>query len=122
MIGLAIVVSMVLIVVSYMISHTSNYPKTYSSVNDEGESKSQYECGIEPIEEEIGKETRERIYLKFYIVGILYLIFDLETILILPSSLCLSNSSILSTLYPVVIIFIIILLIGLYYEYNKKVI
>lgn len=130
----SIVVSIILLLVSYTISHRNNYPRVYSSVNDEGESKSQYECGIEPLEEELGKETRERIYLKFYIVGILYLIFDLETILLLPASLCTTLHSPFSSItsiyegnveslgiYPVIFIFIVILLIGLYYEYSKNV-
>jgi NADH-quinone oxidoreductase subunit A len=121
MIKIAIAISIILIILSYTISHRSNYPRTYSSVNEEGESKSQYECGIEPLEEEIGKETRERIYIKFYIVGILFLIFDLETILLLPASLLFELGLILDKIFIVLVLFLAILLLGLYYEYRKNV-
>ena len=40
------------------------------------EKLSQYECGFEPIEEKPGIETRERYYIKFHIVAVIFLIFD----------------------------------------------
>lgn len=38
-----------------------------------------YECGFEPFE-----ETRTRFHIHFYIVGILFLIFDVELIYVIP--------------------------------------
>jgi len=121
----AIGLSSFLILLSYLISHKNNYPVQFGIISDEGERKSQYECGLESFEENIGLETRERFYLKFYIIGILFLIFDLETLLLYPMSLIffgniLSYSEIVKP-FIVFLIFITILLIGLYYEYRKNV-
>lgn len=139
MIIIAITISIILILLSYTISHKSNYPIVFTGVNDINESRSQYECGLEVLEEEIGKETRDRFYIKFYIIGILFLIFDLETLLLLPGVLILSASQaseeegnklpqneILNEVWVekpfiVLIIFILLLLLGLFYEYRKKV-
>lgn len=126
MIIIAIGISTILILLSYTITHKNNYPIIFTGANDINESKSQYECGIEPLEENIGKETRERFYLKFYIIGILFLIFDLETLLLLPGSLIFYNYISSLGLSPdkpliVLILFILILLLGLIYEYRKNV-
>lgn len=123
---IAIGLAIILIILSYIISHKNNYPITFTGVNDINESKSQYECGIEPLEEEIGKETRERFYLKFYIIGILFLIFDLETLLLFPGSLIFYNLSYTLGETPdksliVILLFIFILILGLIYEYRKNV-
>lgn len=141
MIIFSIFLSSFLILFSYFISHKSNFPIQLGIVNDEGERKSQYECGLELFEEEIGIETRERFYIKFYIIGILFLIFDLETLLLYPISLLFYsdycsdgiqsfidlNSSVLSLdinkfkAFIVFLIFIFILLLGLLYEYRKNI-
>lgn len=150
MIIITIVIAFVLILLSYTISHKNTYPVTFTNVNDEGEKRSQYECGLEPFEDELGKENRERFYIKFYIIGILFLIFDLETLLLFPASLLFfSSTSIPSLISPIVkntdldtlsitthllnsdwliyksftvfLIFILLLLLGLYYEYRKNV-
>lgn len=126
MIIIAIIVATILIILSYTISHKSNYPITFTGVNDITESKSQYECGLEPIEELIGKETRERFYLKFYIIGILFLIFDLETLLLFPGALIFYNINSIMGIsadksFIVLLIFIFLLLLGLIYEYRKNV-
>jgi NADH:ubiquinone oxidoreductase subunit 3 (subunit A) len=125
LISFAIGLSFFLILLSYLISHKSNYPVQFGIINDESERKSQYECGLEVFEEDIGLETRERFYLKFYIISILFLIFDLETLLLFPISLIFFDSSLSYTdivkPFIVFLIFITILLIGLYYEYRKNV-
>lgn len=109
---------------------------------------SQYECGIEPFEENQTTlyqlnnnsitETREKFYLKFYIIGIIFLIFDLESILLYPiifspalnylqtttnfqlNNLNLFNESI-NIGYIIFLIFMFMLILGLIYEYKKKV-
>lgn len=132
MIIFSMVLSVAIIFISYLISHKTSYPVVLGIANDEGERKSQYECGIEPFEEEIGIETRERFYIKFYIIGIIFLIFDLESLLLYPFTVAVKNitnqfptSEILYSVegksFMVFIIFIIILVLGLIYEYRKKV-
>ena len=125
MILFTIVLSIFLIFLSYFLSHKTSYPIQLGIVSDETERKSQYECGLEPFEEIIGIETRERFYIKFYIIGILFLIFDLETLLLYPISLLFFNpiesTSNINLIYFVFLLFIFLLLLGLFYEYRKKV-
>lgn len=100
------------------------------------EKLSQYECGIEPFDENLTNsaqgETREKFYLKFYIIGIIFLIFDLESILLYPIvySPSLPYGAIGTSIethannyigYIVFILFMIMLVLGLIYEYKKKV-
>ena len=126
MIKFTILLSILIISISFLLSHRSSYPVQLGVVGDEGERKSQYECGIEPFEEELGVETRERFFLKFYIIGIIFLIFDLESLLLYPITVILYNQVTTSVdiykVYIVFIIFMAILVLGLIYEYRKKVI
>jgi len=84
------------------------------------EKLSQYECGFEPIEEKPGIDTRERYFIKFHIVAVIFLIFDLEAILLFPfTTLYFQDLSFLSL--NVFYIFMIILILGLTYEFKKGV-
>lgn len=89
------------------------------------EKLSQYECGFEPIEEKPGIETRERYYIKFHIVAVIFLIFDLEAILLYPfttiiyEKISIGENIILAL--NVFYIFLIFLIVGLFYEYKKGV-
>lgn len=111
------------------------------------EKSSQYECGIEPFEEnqttlyQLNNNIitqREKFYLKFYIIGIIFLIFDLESILLYPivfsPALTYIKSSSLYHMnyinifqeninigYIMFLIFMFMLILGLIYEYKKKV-
>ena len=80
------------------------------------------ECGFNAFEEEPGKNNRENFYIKFYIVGIIFLIFDLESMLIYPYTILLSplttNIYILHS-FLIFLIFMIVLVLGLIYELYK---
>lgn len=67
-----------------------------------------YECGFEPFE-----TARSKFEVKFFLVSILFIIFDLEVIFLFPYIL------ILNPMNFVVIFFLIILTIGFVYEYSK---
>ena len=54
------------------------------------EKLSSYECGFEPYE-----DARHKFDIKFYIVAVLFIIFDLEAIFLFPWSISLSNLDIL---------------------------
>jgi NADH-quinone oxidoreductase subunit A len=57
----------------------------------ESEKLSTYECGFEPYE-----DSRNRFNIKFYTVAILFLLFDIEIIFLLPWCLSLSQLSLIS--------------------------
>ena len=56
--------------------------------NPETEKLSTYECGFEPYE-----DARNIFDVKFYLVAILFIIFDIETMFLLPWSVSLSQLS-----------------------------
>lgn len=76
------------------------------------EKMSAYECGFDPFEESLG-----RFDIKFYLVAILFLVFDLEIVFLFPWSTMLYTLSIFS--FWVVFYFLFVLLIGFIYEWRK---
>jgi NADH:ubiquinone oxidoreductase subunit 3 (subunit A) len=73
---------------------------------------SSYECGFQPFE-----DTRSRFDVKFYLVAILFIIFDIEIIYLLPWALSLDElgqEGVMS-----MIIFLFVLTVGFIYEWKK---
>jgi NADH-quinone oxidoreductase subunit A len=83
-----------------------------SSKQDDAEKLSAYECGFNPF-----SDSRAEFDVKFYIVAILFLIFDLELSFLFPFSVCLEYVSIAG--FYCVFIFLFILTIGFVYEWKK---
>jgi NADH:ubiquinone oxidoreductase subunit 3 (subunit A) len=76
------------------------------------EKMSAYECGFDPFEESIG-----RFDIKFYLVAILFLIFDLEIIFLFPWSVGIFVLDVFHN--AVAFVFVCVLLIGFVYEWFK---
>nr|YP_010693223.1 NADH dehydrogenase subunit 3 [Bactrocera fulvicauda]WCB99015.1 NADH dehydrogenase subunit 3 [Bactrocera fulvicauda] len=74
---------------------------------------SPFECGFDP-----KSSSRLPFSLRFFLVTIIFLIFDVEIALILPMILIISVSNIMMWT-TTSIVFIIILIIGLYHEWNQ---
>ena len=77
---------------------------------------SQYECGFAPIP----GQTRSTFQIHFMIVALLFLIFDLEILLLFPISVSLYQVGIYGL--SIALIFFIILTIGFVYEIGSGVI
>jgi NADH-quinone oxidoreductase subunit A len=80
-----------------------------SSKLDDAEKLTAYECGFNPF-----SDSRAEFDVKFYIVAILFLIFDLEISFLFPFSVCLDVTGIAG--YYFMLIFLFLLTIGFYYE------
>lgn len=77
------------------------------------EKLSTYETGFNP-----KNDARMKIDIIFWIIGLLYLIFDLEIIFIFPfASIIYTLNSFLA--FSALLIFAIILALGFIYEYNE---
>ncbi len=76
------------------------------------EKQSAYECGLEPV-----GDARVKFDIVYYIIGILYLIFDLEIIFLFPLATILFSLNSLQAFW-MVNIFLIIVTIGFIYEWN----
>jgi NADH:ubiquinone oxidoreductase subunit 3 (subunit A) len=76
------------------------------------EKVSAYECGFHPFD-----DSRATFDVRFYLVAIMFIIFDLEIIFLFPWSLNLNLMGWLG--YYFMLYFIYILLIGFVYEWKK---
>jgi NADH:ubiquinone oxidoreductase subunit 3 (subunit A) len=74
-----IFVLLTLIVIISLILFSLAYCLSLTRIKD-SEKLSQYECGFEPFDE----ATRHPFDIHFYVVGILFLIFDVEVSLLFP--------------------------------------
>lgn len=71
-----------------------------------------YECGFQPFE-----DTRNRFDVKFYLVAILFIVFDIEIIYLFPWGLTINETQLEGVVSMV--IFLSILTIGFIYEWKK---
>lgn len=72
-----------------------------------------YECGFSPVY----GQTRAPFSIQYYLVGILFLIFDLEILLLYPIAVTLYNVSTYG--FWIAIIFFTVLTLGFVYELGK---
>lgn len=71
-----------------------------------------YECGFDAF-----GDARGKFDIRFYLVAILFIIFDLEIAFLIPWSICFENMTNFG--FWSMMFFIFILTIGLVYEWNK---
>ena len=76
------------------------------------EKLSAYECGFEPFE-----DSRMEFDVRFYLVAILFIIFDLEIAFLFPWAVSLGNIGMLG--FCSMMIFLFILTVGFIYEWKK---
>ena len=73
---------------------------------------SPYESGMTPL-----GDARERFSVKFYLVAILFIVFDLETIFLIPWAVTFRVLGLFG--FVEMLIFIVILLVGFAYVWKK---
>ena len=71
-----------------------------------------YECGVEPI-----GDARERFSVRFYIVAMLFLVFDVETVFLFPWAVIYDRLALFGL--TEMLVFIGILVVGYYYAWRK---
>nr|YP_009186002.1 NADH dehydrogenase subunit 3 [Tetartopeus terminatus]ALO71200.1 NADH deshydrogenase subunit 3 [Tetartopeus terminatus] len=77
------------------------------------EKSSPFECGFDP-----KSPTRLPFSLQFFLIAIIFLIFDVEITLLVPLILTMKTVNFLSFL-KITYFFLVVLLIGLYHEWNQ---
>jgi NADH-quinone oxidoreductase subunit A len=78
----------------------------------DAEKLSAYECGFEPFE-----DTRGRFDVRFYLVAILFIIFDLEVAFLFPWAVSLGNIGMFG--FWSMMVFLGVLTVGFVYEWKK---
>nr|YP_009480515.1 NADH dehydrogenase subunit 3 [Cryptopygus terranovus]APX54989.1 NADH dehydrogenase subunit 3 [Cryptopygus terranovus] len=79
----------------------------------EREKPSAFECGFDP-----SSSARVPFSLRFYLIAVIFLIFDVEITLLIPIPIIMTSNNLLS-LTVLSLIFFWILIIGLYHEWNQ---
>lgn len=73
---------------------------------------SSYECGFEPF-----GDARRKFEIRFYLVAILFIIFDLEITFLIPWAVTLSKIGVMG--FWSMMVFLAVLTIGFIYEWKK---
>jgi NADH-quinone oxidoreductase subunit A len=76
------------------------------------EKLSVYECGFEPFE-----DSRIKFDVRYYLVAILFIVFDLEIAFLFPWAVAISKIGVLGI--AAVGVFLLILVVGFIYEWKK---
>ncbi len=84
----------------------------FSPKKPDPEKLSAYECGFEPF-----SDSRMEFDVRFYLVAILFIIFDLEIAFLFPWAISLGNIGLFG--FISMMIFLFILTVGFIYEWKK---
>ena len=71
-----------------------------------------YECGVDPVD-----DARGRFSVRFYIIAILFVIFDVETIFLFPWAVIYDKLALFG--FIEMVIFLGILIVGYFYVWKK---
>jgi NADH-quinone oxidoreductase subunit A len=80
--------------------------------NPNSEKLSPYECGFEPFE-----DARMRFDVRYYLVAILFIIFDLEVAFLFPWAVSLGDIGVFG--FWSMVVFLAVLTVGFIYEWQK---
>ncbi len=100
--GIAMALSTMMVMASYMIARQ----------RPDSEKVSAYECGFEAFD-----DARSKFDVRFYLVAILFIIFDLEVAFLFPWAVSLGDIGLLG--FWSMVVFLLILTVGFVYEWKK---
>jgi NADH-quinone oxidoreductase subunit A len=72
-----------------------------------------YECGVEPV-----GTARQRVEIKFYLVAVLFILFDIEAVFLYPWAVAFRRLGLYGLIEMV--LFVAVLLVGYLYLLQKK--
>ncbi len=101
-IGIAIVMSSAMIAASFV----------FGKQRPNAHKNAAYECGFEPFE-----DARMKFDVRFYLVAILFIVFDLEVAFLFPWAISLGDIGIFG--FVSMMIFLGVLTVGFIYEWKK---
>jgi len=100
--AIAAILSVAMVVASFVVARQ----------RPNSEKLSPYECGFEPFE-----DARMRFDVRYYLVAILFIIFDLEVAFLFPWAVSLGDIGVYGFLS--MIVFLAVLTVGFVYEWMK---
>ncbi|MBP9752704.1 MAG: NADH-quinone oxidoreductase subunit A [Proteobacteria bacterium] len=105
-IGVAFGLSILLVLISFLRAKRNPYIQK----------ETPYECGFDTFDLPV-ENTRHKFTVQFYLVAILFIIFDLEIALLFPWAISLFKLGFFG--FYTVLLFLLILAIGFAYEWRK---
>nr|AMW68040.1 NADH dehydrogenase subunit 3 [Climacia areolaris] len=99
-----LLISLIVMILASMLSKKSFYDR---------EKNSPFECGFDP-----KTSSRLPFSLHFFLIALIFLIFDVEITLLLPLIITMYYSNMYMWFF-IALFFIIILILGLYHEWNQ---
>ena len=101
-IGIAVVMSIAMIALSFAVGKQ----------NPDADKNAAYECGFDAFD-----DARSRFDVRFYLVAILFIIFDLEIAFLFPWAISLGEVGMFG--FWSMMVFLGVLTVGFIYEWNK---
>ena len=101
-IGIAVAMAVLIVAASYILGEQ----------RPDSEKVSAYECGFEAFD-----DARSRFDVRFYLVAILFIIFDLEVAFLFPWAVSLDETGVFG--FWSMMVFLAVLTIGFIYEWKK---
>ena len=98
----SLILSLIIFVLSFLVSQKA----------DDREKLTAYECGFNPFE-----DSRNEFDVRFYLVAILFIIFDLEVAFLFPWAISIGEIGLFG--FWSMVIFLSILVVGFIYEWRK---
>lgn len=90
----------------------TGFGRYFSRYHDDRAKRASYECGFEPFE-----GSRNKFDVRYYLVAILFIVFDLEIAFLFPWAVALGGIGLFGLLSMG--IFLAILVVGFIYEWKK---
>ena len=101
-IGIAVVLAVAIVLASFIVARQ----------RPDSEKLSPYECGFEPF-----ADARSKFDVRYYLVAILFIIFDLEVAFLFPWAVSLGAIGIFG--FWSMMVFLFVLTVGFIYEWKK---
>jgi NADH-quinone oxidoreductase subunit A len=101
-IGIAVGLAVVIVLASFIVARQ----------NPDSEKLSPYECGFEPF-----ADARSKFDVRYYLVAILFIIFDLEVAFLFPWAVSLGAIGVFG--FWSMMVFLFVLTVGFVYEWKK---
>jgi NADH-quinone oxidoreductase subunit A len=101
-IGVALALAVMVVLISFVAARQK----------PDSEKLSPYECGFEPF-----ADARSKFDVRFYLVSLLFIIFDLEVAFLIPWAVSLGSIGLFG--FWSMIVFLVVLTVGFIYEWRK---
>lgn len=105
MIGFVSFMGLAVLFVSYLFRPSNPYPEKLTA----------WECGLAPI----GEANQGHFRVHFFVIAILFVIFDVETLFLFPWATLLGDKGISVFLFVEMLVFVAVLAAGLVYAWAK---